>query len=97
MNHQQVQEWLAQIEVGQGMHHENLTVFSVFWRGPVDPVVPQKIYRMENENLGADSTLVIELGLLVDQRHVLIASGHPQATAALALDRGRQSVRQFVP
>jgi hypothetical protein len=32
-NQQQVQEWLSQIEVGEGMHHENLTIFPVFWQG----------------------------------------------------------------
>jgi hypothetical protein len=30
---QQVQEWLAKVEVGEGLHHENLTVFPLFWRG----------------------------------------------------------------
>lgn len=28
---QQVQGWLAGVEVGDGMHHENLTVFPLFW------------------------------------------------------------------
>ena len=33
MNQQQVQEWLGKVEVGEGMNHQNLTVFPVFWRG----------------------------------------------------------------
>lgn len=35
---QQVQEWLAQVEVGEGIHHQNLTVFPVFWRGEEPPI-----------------------------------------------------------
>ena len=30
---QQIQTWLAGIEVGDGMHHQNLTVFPLFWTG----------------------------------------------------------------
>jgi hypothetical protein len=30
---QEVQKWLAGVEVGEGMHHQNLTVFPLFWQG----------------------------------------------------------------
>lgn len=32
---QQVQTWLAGVEVGEGKHHQNLTVFPLFWHGEV--------------------------------------------------------------
>lgn len=30
---QQIQTWLAGVEIGEGMHHQNLTVFPLFWTG----------------------------------------------------------------
>ena len=29
----QVQEWIGKVEVGEGLHHQNLTLFPLYWRG----------------------------------------------------------------
>jgi hypothetical protein len=36
--------------------------FSVVFRGPTEPVVPQRIYRLENERLGAFELFIVPVG-----------------------------------
>jgi hypothetical protein len=36
--------------------------FSLVFRGPVEPVLPQRIYRFENETLGAFEIFIVPIG-----------------------------------
>jgi hypothetical protein len=36
--------------------------FSLVFRGPLEPVLPQRIYRLENESLGAFELFIVPIG-----------------------------------
>ncbi len=36
--------------------------FSIFLRGPVEPVLPQRIYRLEHDDLGALELFLVPIG-----------------------------------
>jgi hypothetical protein len=38
------------------------TPFSVVFRGPQEPVLPQRIYRLEHENLGTFELFIVPIG-----------------------------------
>ena len=54
----QVQEWVGQVEVGEGLHHQNLTLFPLHWRGET-PVFER--YRLLSDAVEAKEVLVEEV------------------------------------
>lgn len=57
-NRSQVEEWLGKVEVGEGMHHQNLTLFPLYWRGE-KPVFQR--YRLLSDAVKAKEAKVEEV------------------------------------
>ena len=57
-NRSQVQEWLGKVEVGEGLHHQNLTLFPLYRPGE-EPVFER--YRLLSDAVEAKEAKVEEV------------------------------------
>ena len=53
---------LELVEVNEANYSPRLENFSLLFRGPIAPVLPQRIYRLDHDTLGSMEIFLVPLG-----------------------------------